>query len=172
MRSLLLVDSFDLHPSNQYTRILVRVIPSCFRFVKICLCRLSLLSGCSPRYLISSSWGSCTLFIWTGGHVSLRVVIMAWKDLDPLAFILHFKTSFRLQLGQFAVSMKKWLSVAATAVSSAKVDVVDSGEVGRSAVYRRYNNGPRTLPWGTPALSEDNFVYSVSTFTRKCLLCK
>jgi hypothetical protein len=33
MRSLLLVESFDFRPSNQY--ILVRVIPSCFRFVKI-----------------------------------------------------------------------------------------------------------------------------------------
>jgi hypothetical protein len=33
------------------------------------------------------------------------------------------------------------LSVASTAVSSANVDVEDSGEVGRSAVYRRYNNG-------------------------------
>jgi hypothetical protein len=32
-----------------------------------------------------------------------------------------------------------------TAVSSAKLAVVDSGKVGRSAVYSRYNNGPRTL---------------------------
>jgi hypothetical protein len=32
-----------------------------------------------------------------------------------------------------------------TAVSSANVAVADSGEVGRSAVYSRYNNGPRTL---------------------------
>jgi hypothetical protein len=41
------------------------------------------------------------------------------------------------------------LFVASTAVSSANVAVVDSGEVGRSAVYNRYNNGPRTLPYGT-----------------------
>jgi hypothetical protein len=33
MRILLLVESFDLLPSNQY--ILVRVIPSCFRFPKM-----------------------------------------------------------------------------------------------------------------------------------------
>jgi hypothetical protein len=64
------------------------------------------------------------------------------------------------------------LSVDTTAVSSAKVAVVDTSEVGRSAVYNRYNNGPRTLPWGTPALTDDSSVYSVSTFTRKCLLCK
>jgi hypothetical protein len=32
MRSLLLVESFDLRPSNQY--ILVRVIPSWFRFAR------------------------------------------------------------------------------------------------------------------------------------------
>jgi hypothetical protein len=43
------------------------------------------------------------------------------------------------------------LSVASTAVSSAKVAVVDSGDVGRSAVYSRYNNDTRTLPWDTPA---------------------
>jgi hypothetical protein len=38
--------------------------------------------------------------------------------------------------------------MATTAVSSAKVAVVDSGEDGRSAVYSKYNNGPSTLPWG------------------------
>jgi hypothetical protein len=60
-----------------------------------------------------------------------------------------------------------------TAVSLAMFAVVDSGEVGRSAVYSRYNNGPRTLPYGTtPALTDDSSMYSVSTFTRKCLLCK
>jgi hypothetical protein len=52
------------------------------------------------------------------------------------------------------------LSVATTAVSSAKVDV-DSGEVGSSAVYKysRYNNGPRTLPSGMPALAEETSVF-------------
>jgi hypothetical protein len=58
-----------------------------------------------------------------------------------------------------------------TAVSSVKVAVADSSEVGRSAMY----NGRRTLLWGgggTLALGEDSYVYSVSTFTRKCLLCK
>jgi hypothetical protein len=37
------------------------------------------------------------------------------------------------------------LSVATTAVSSAKVAMVDSDEIGKSAVYSRYNSGPRTL---------------------------
>jgi hypothetical protein len=62
--------------------------------------------------------------------------------------------------------------MATTAVSSAKVAVVDPGEVGRFVVYSRNNNRSRTLPWGTPALTDDSLVYSVSTFTRKCLLCK
>jgi hypothetical protein len=64
------------------------------------------------------------------------------------------------------------LSVATTAVSLGNVAVVDSGEVGRPAVYSRYNNGPRTLRWGMPALTGDNSLYSVSTFMRMCLLCK
>jgi hypothetical protein len=42
------------------------------------------------------------------------------------------------------------LSDARIAVSSAKVAVVVAGEVGRSAVYMRYRNGPRTLSWETP----------------------
>jgi hypothetical protein len=36
--------------------------------------------------------------------------------------------------------------VAGTAVSSAKVAVVDSGEICKPAVSNRYNSGPRTLP--------------------------
>jgi hypothetical protein len=48
--------------------------------------------------------------------------------------------------------------VARTAVSSANVAMVVVGEVGRSAVYMRYNNGPRTLPWGTPAWIEDRVL--------------
>jgi hypothetical protein len=43
--------------------------------------------------------------------------------------------------------------VATIAMSLAKVAVIVSGEDGRSAVYSRYSNGPRTLPWGTPAFT-------------------
>jgi hypothetical protein len=52
-------------------------------------------------------------------------------------------------------------SVASTAVSSIKVAAVDSGEDGRSTMYTRYNNGPRTLPWGTPTFSGESSVYPV-----------
>jgi hypothetical protein len=45
------------------------------------------------------------------------------------------------------------ICVASTSVLSAKVAMVYSDEVGRSAVYSRYNNGPRTQPWGTPAMT-------------------
>jgi hypothetical protein len=39
MRSLLLLERFDLRPNNQY--ILVRVITNFFRFAKMCLCQVS-----------------------------------------------------------------------------------------------------------------------------------
>jgi hypothetical protein len=48
--------------------------------------------------------------------------------------------------------------VARTAVSSANVAMVVVGEDGRSAVYMRYSNVPRTLPWGTPAWIGDSVV--------------
>jgi hypothetical protein len=44
MRSLLLVEGFDLRPSNQY--ILVRVIPSCFRFGKMSLAWGETMNAC------------------------------------------------------------------------------------------------------------------------------
>jgi hypothetical protein len=55
MRSLLLVESFDLCLSN----VLVRVIPRCFHFAKMCLRQVSPVKV-QPEYLTSSSWGSLT----------------------------------------------------------------------------------------------------------------
>jgi hypothetical protein len=103
-------------------------------------------------------------------------VNVTWINLDLLAFVPHFKNQFWIVSRLFCSlceAMAGSLSVAITAVSLAKVAVVDSGEVGRSVVYIRYNNnGPRTLPWGMPALTEDSSVYSDSACTRNCLLCK
>jgi hypothetical protein len=77
------------------------------------------------------------------------VVNVTRADLDPLAFILHVLSHFLVASGlacSFRDAMVGSLSVAITAVSSAKVAEVVSGEVGRPAVYIRSINGPRTLP--------------------------
>jgi hypothetical protein len=76
------------------------VIPSCFHFVKMCLCQACLLSRCSPRYL-TSSWGISRCLYEPGSKFFFRMVNLTWADLDPLAFILHFLKSFGLQLGWF-----------------------------------------------------------------------
>jgi hypothetical protein len=60
--------------------------------------------------------------------------------------------------------------VASTAVSSTKFALVDSGEDGMSAVHSSHSNCPRTLPSGTPSLTGQSSVYSVSTSTRKCII--
>jgi hypothetical protein len=67
----------------------VRVRPSCFLLVKMCLCQVSLLSRWRPRYLTSSDWGSWTSLILTSGQVARRVVKVTWVDLVSLTFILH-----------------------------------------------------------------------------------
>jgi hypothetical protein len=91
--------------------------------------------------------------------ISFLVVNVTLTDLDPLVVILHF-------LNQHWIAARLVCSVceavARTAVMSAKVAVV----------YSRYNNGPRALPWGALALTEESSVYSVSAFTRKCVLCR
>jgi hypothetical protein len=100
MRSLLLVESLDFHPSNQY--ILVRESPSCLRLAKICVCQVSRRSRWSPWF----SWGICTLFLWTGGHVSRLVVNVTWTDLVSIALILQFLSQD--WIARFAVSGKQW----------------------------------------------------------------
>jgi hypothetical protein len=106
------------------------------------------------------------------GGVFFVVVVVV----KPLAFVLHFLNLFwnasRL-VCSLCDAMAGSLPMTSTAVSSAKIAVIDSGEVDRSAVYYiRHNNGPRTLAWGTPALTRESSVHSISAFTRKCLLCK
>jgi hypothetical protein len=126
-----------------------------------------------PKILDIFSGELLTVYMDREGHVSLHAMNVTWINLDSLAFILDFLSQFwnaSRSVCSFCETMAGSLSVATTAVSSAKVAMVDSGEVGRSAVYSRYNNGPRTVPWGTPALTENSSVYSVSTFTRKYLL--
>jgi hypothetical protein len=134
MRNLLLVERLDLRPSNHY--ILVSESPSCLRLAKMCVCQVRRRSRWSPRYLTWFSWGICTSFIWTDGHVSRLVVNVTWTVLVSLALI-------RQSLSQDWVARRAvcslWeavagsLSAATTAVSSAKVAVKGSGEVGRSA---------------------------------------
>jgi hypothetical protein len=105
MRSLLFVERIDLRPSKQY--ILVRVIPSCFRFSEINLCQVSVLARSNPRYFAFSSWGVLR-FLIKREHVSLRDECDVHR-LDPLVFIIHIVTNLGLQPGRFAVSVKQWL---------------------------------------------------------------
>jgi hypothetical protein len=61
-------------------------------------------------------------------------------DLDPLAFLLHFASQLCVPsklVCSLLEAMAGSLSVAITAVSSAKVADVVFGEIGRSAVNNR-----------------------------------
>jgi hypothetical protein len=64
------------------------------------------------------------------------------------------------------------LSDARIAVSSAKVAVVVAGQVGRSVVYMRYRNGPRTLPCGIPEWIGDRGCWAEPNLTKKYLFCR
>jgi hypothetical protein len=86
------------------------------------------------------------LFIWIGGRVSLRIVNVTWINLDSLHFLNQFWIVSK-SICSFCEAMAGSLPVATNAGSWSKVAVVDSGEVGRSAVYSNYNNGRRTLRW-------------------------
>jgi hypothetical protein len=77
------------------------------------------------------------------------VVNVTWTNSFLLPFILCFNQFWiaaRL-VGCFCESTAGSLPVSSTVILPSEVAVVDSGVVGRSAVYSRYNDGPRTLPW-------------------------
>jgi len=57
------------------------------------------------------------------------------------------------------------------AVSSANVLSSVLLDVGRSAVYSVYNNGPRMLPWGTPESIEKWDEVSLLYVATKYLSC-
>jgi hypothetical protein len=73
----------------------------------------------------------------------------------------------RINPYNFWEAMAGSLSVARMAISSAKVAMVVVVEVGRLAVYMRYRNVPRTLPWGMPALIGDR----MRQFLQKIACC-
>jgi hypothetical protein len=153
--------------SRSRTPELYSVIPDwfkyCFIYEKCVACRGFDLRP-SNQYILASSWGSCSLFIWIWDTFLVdRLGSVSFQS----PFLIEFWIASRLDCS-FCETMAGTLSVATTAVFSPKVVVADSGEVGRSAVYSRYNNGPWTLPCGTPALTEDSCVYSVSAFS-SCL---
>jgi hypothetical protein len=107
--------------------------------------------------------------------VTLHVVNVTWTDLRALACICHFWSQSwiaRRWVWSFWEATAGSLSVARTAVSSANVAMVVVGEVGRSAVCRRYSSGPRMLPWGMPAWIGDREWSVEAMVTEKCLLCK
>jgi hypothetical protein len=71
-RSSLLVESFDLRPSNHY--ILVRVIPGYFRFAKMCLCQVSLLSDGNIIHYLTNSMELSTLKSFPAFYVTRRFI--------------------------------------------------------------------------------------------------
>jgi hypothetical protein len=69
-------------------------------------------------------------------------------------WLVHFISQFciaRRLVCNLLEEVAGLLSMARTAVLSVKAADVVSDDVGRSAVISKYSNGPRTLPWGTPA---------------------
>jgi hypothetical protein len=64
-----------------------------------------------------------------GGHVSVCVVNVTWINLDPLPLILNFLNQFCIAsrlVCSLCEAMAGSLTVATTAVSLAKVAVIDS----------------------------------------------
>jgi hypothetical protein len=68
------------------------------------------------------------------------------KAVPQSCIILKPVLDYKWLVCSFCEAMVGSLSIASTAVSLVKVAVVDSDEFGMSAVYSKYNSGPRTLP--------------------------
>jgi hypothetical protein len=131
-------DSCYFRPRIQYSFRNCR--SRCLLLVVMCLRQVSRRSRCSPRYLTSSGCTRETPFSWTGGHEDRLSVKVTWVDFISLAFMRHFLSQFctaESAVWSLYAAISGVACEASTAVSSAKVAVVVSGVVGRSAVYMR-----------------------------------
>jgi len=133
--SLFSSDNCNFRPVIQYNLRSLR--SSCFLFVDMCLRQVTFRSRCLRRYFTSSVWVSCVLFRWTGGHVFFFRVKVTWTYFVSCAFIHHFFNHnwilFKC-ICSLCVAIAGSSCVVRTAVSSAKVAVVLSAVVGKSAV--------------------------------------
>ena len=79
---------------------------------------------------------------------------MTWADFNSLSLIfqclVHLLILFSVHWA-FSTATDYESSTAITAVSSAKVPMNVSSDVGMSAVYNKHRRGPRMIPCGTPA---------------------
>jgi hypothetical protein len=88
MRSLLLVESLDLRPSNQY--ILVREIPSCLHFAKnVCAPGKSSVEIKSKVFDIVLLWDLNIIYM----HRWARFASCSERHMDPFSFV-SFNLSF------------------------------------------------------------------------------
>jgi hypothetical protein len=97
--------------------------------------------------------GICILLIVTGGQFMPFVVKVIWEDFAWFILIFHLSHhSYRRSRWHWSYwdASAGSLFFARRAVSPANVAIVVLLIVGKSAVYSRYNNGPSTLPRGTP----------------------
>jgi hypothetical protein len=85
------VESFYLRPISQNN--LVKVIRSCFRFAKMCLCQVKSRVKVQPKIL----------------DIILGELHVVCMDPGGGGGFSIFETSFGLQVGWFAVSVKQWL---------------------------------------------------------------
>jgi hypothetical protein len=102
----------------------------------MCLRQVSFRPRCILRYFTSSGWVSCLLFSWIGGHAFFFKVKVTWTDCFIYLHTPFFKHScilFRF-VCSLCVAIAGFSRVVRTAASSAKVAVVLSAVVGKSAV--------------------------------------
>ena len=152
MSSLLLRDSGDCRPVNQYSFWHCNCA-SCL-FALMWFAQVSLLSKWKPRYLTFVLCNNTSFPRVTGLQSPLRSVNVICTDFVTLDLICHF-CSYSLILSSCICSLDDTLlgslSLERHAVSSAYVAVCTPSETGRSAVYNEYSTGPRTEPCGTDA---------------------
>lgn len=121
------------------------------------------------------AYGIVLLFRYTGKDFTLLLVKLIRTDLSSLSFIFHLLVhSLTVLMADcsFLVDSEVFSPVANMAVSSAKVAMVTFLELGMSLVNMRYRIGPRTLPYGTPALISLSSENSLSNLTLNILPVK
>ena len=136
----------------------------------ICSFHVSCVSKWSPRYLTCFVCIICVPFNRMFGGIFFRSVNVIWLHLLGFAFICFSCSQFSIFMiwsCSILTAVSGLVCLTSIAVSSANVSTVLLAVVGMFAVF-----GPRTLPWGTPALMSLTWEYVSLIFITKVLLLR
>ena len=140
-----------------------------FVTASMCVLKLSFESRWTPRYLPESTTSrTCSRIEYVGGIGDcLLVKLMTWhfEGLNSISHLCSQMSKASRSCCSLLLSRRDVIRLYSTQSSAKSLVVECLTQDGRSLMYIRNSSGPKTLPWGTPEVTEATLLTHPSTMT-------